>query len=106
MFHAYQQAYISPRLGESGIREIFASGLWSPKKWCLWNPEYSSRNPHSHQRLVSGSQVPLTKNPESRIQVSWIPLHIILVKLRNNKQKKFKNKIRSVINEQKIIIRC
>ena len=106
MCHAYQQSYISPRLGESGIREIFASGLWSPKKWCLWNPEYSSRNPHSHQRLVSGSQVPLTKNPESRIQVSWIPLHIILVKLRNNKQKKFKNKIRSVINEQKIIIRC
>ena len=43
---------------------------------------------------------------ESRTQVSWIPLHIISVKLRNNKQKKFKNKIRSVINEQKIIIRC
>ena len=43
---------------------------------------------------------------ESRIQVSWIPLHVILVKLRNKKQKKFKNKIRSVINEQKIIIRC
>ena len=106
MCHAYQQAYISPRLGESGIREIYAYGAYGIRNPGLWNPENSSRNPESHQRLVSGSQVPLTKNPESRIQVSWIPLHIILVKLRNNKQKKFKNKIRSVINEQKIIIRC
>ena len=31
----------------------------------LWNPEYSSRNPESHERLESGIQVPMTKNPES-----------------------------------------
>ena len=29
---------------ESGIREIFASGMRNPG---LWNPEYSSRNPES-----------------------------------------------------------
>ena len=32
-----------------------------------WNPEYSSRNPKSHQRLKSGIPIPLTKNIEFRI---------------------------------------
>ena len=57
---------------DSGIREIFACGIWNPG---LWNPEYSSRNPESHQRLKSGIQIPLTKNLESGIQnprLSWI----------------------------------
>ena len=47
---------------DSGIREIFATGIWNPG---LWNPEYNSKNPESFQRLKSGIQVPLRKNPES-----------------------------------------
>ena len=70
MCHAYQQAYISPRLGESGIREIYAYGAYGIRNPGLWNPENSSRNPESHQRLVSGVQNPLTKNPES---TAWNP---------------------------------
>ena len=34
----------------------------------LWNPELSQRNLESRLRLESGIQVPVTKDPESRIQ--------------------------------------
>ena len=86
--------------------------------WCVWHPE--SWSLESGKQLKE-SRIPSTigfRSPkstdkesgihsvESRIQVSWIPLHITPVKLRNFKKKKFKNKIRSVLNEQKIIIRC
>ena len=64
------QLYISPRLGESGIREIYAYGAYGIRNPGLWNPENNSRNPESHQRLVSGVQNPLTKNPES---TAWNP---------------------------------
>ena len=49
--------------------------------FCSWNLEYwaleskcSSRNPESHQRFESGSQVPLTKNSDSLpgIQNPWL----------------------------------
>ena len=93
-------------------------GIRDPENLCLWNPECWS--------LESGKQLKESRTPstigfrspkstdkesgihgvESRIQVSWIPLHITPVKLRNFEKKKFKNKIRSVLNEQKIIIRC
>ena len=36
----------------------------------LWNPDYSSRNPESHQRSGSGIQVPVTENPESNETLS------------------------------------
>ena len=86
--------------------------------WCVWNPE--SWSLESGKQLKE-SRIPSTigfRSPkstdkesgihgvESRIQVSWIPLHITPVKLRNFKKRKFKNKIRNVLNEQKIIIRC
>lgn len=29
---------VAPRNADSGMREIFARGVWSPR---LWNPEYS-----------------------------------------------------------------
>ena len=52
----------SPYIRESRFRnkEIFAFGIQNPG---LWNPE-------SHQRLESGIQVPLTKDPES---MAWNP---------------------------------
>ena len=31
----------------------------------IWNLEYCSRTPKSHEQLYSGIQVPLTKNPDS-----------------------------------------
>jgi len=51
---------IRPMLGnpDSGIQEFFASGIRSPG---LWNPESSTKNPESYQRLESGIQ--LTKDP-------------------------------------------
>ena len=53
-------------LAESGIWEIFASGIQNPG---VWNPEYSSRSPESHLRLESGIQIPLTwiRNPVPEI---------------------------------------
>ena len=53
-------------LVESGIRnqENLICEIRNPGHW---NPEYSSRNPKSHQRLKSGIPIPLTKNIESRI---------------------------------------
>ena len=33
---------------DSGIREIFACGIRNLEKVCLWNPEYSCRNPESY----------------------------------------------------------
>ena len=55
---------------DSGILPSFACGIRYPG---LWNPEFSSRNPESRQRLKSGIQVPLTRiqniqKLESRIQ--------------------------------------
>ena len=53
----------------------------NPGNFCSWNLEFwalefkcSSRNPESHQRLESGSQVPLTKNSDSLpgIQNPWL----------------------------------
>ena len=44
-----------------------------------WNPDYSSRNPESHQRKESGIQVPLTKtvrNPVPSIRNPWVELRI------------------------------
>ena len=49
---------------ESGIREIFASGMRNPG---LWNPEYSSRNPES----------PKDRIPESKTVL--VPLHSALL---------------------------
>ena len=45
---------------ESGIWENFACGIQNPGKFCLWNSEYSTRNPEIRLRF---------QNPESRIQV-------------------------------------
>ena len=55
---------------DSGILPSFPCGIRYPG---LWNPEFSSRNPESRQRLKSGIQVPLTRiqniqKLESRIQ--------------------------------------
>ena len=41
----------------SWIQEIFACEIGNPG---LWNGEYTSRNPESHERLESRIQVPLT----------------------------------------------
>ena len=64
----------SPQIRESESR--------NPGNFCLWNPEYSSRNPESHQRLEFRIQVLLTntgiRNPQRGIQnprQSWIALH-------------------------------
>ena len=62
-----------------GIRNILARAIRNPR---LWNLEYSSKNPQSHQRLESRIQLPSTDSTgiqylESVIclRLSWIPLH-------------------------------
>ena len=50
-----------------GIREIFPCGIRDP--W-PWNPEYSSRNPKSYQRLESRIQRSLTDTGHASI---WNP---------------------------------
>ena len=62
-----------------GIRNILARAI---RNYGLWNLEYSSKNPQSHQRLESGIQLPSTDSAgiqylESFIclRLSWIPLH-------------------------------
>ena len=50
---------ISPQVREPGI---FLLWIWILG---LWNLDYSSRPPESHQRSESGIQVPETENPES-----------------------------------------
>ena len=42
--------------------EMFACRIRNPRPW---NPEFSSKNPESHQLLESGISVPQTRNPES-----------------------------------------
>ena len=85
----YEHPYITQlarckriRIPESAIF-LFAE-FWNPVHW---NPEYSSWNPESHERLQSRIQVPLTENPElvpgirspwcgvHNPKLSWIPLH-------------------------------
>ena len=56
--------------------------FWNLESWAL-KSKCSSRNPVSHQRLESGSQVPLTKNSDSlpgirNPRLSWIPLNGML----------------------------
>ena len=72
---------------KSGIREFYLveSGILG-----FGIRNYSSRKPESLWPLESGIQVPLTKNPESRIQnprLSWIPsqeVNIYLAFLKNH----------------------
>ena len=78
-------SHCSPNARESGILENLAGKIRNP---ALWNLEYSSRNPESHERLESRIQGPLKKNenlvpsfrnPQRGIQnprLSWIPLHV------------------------------
>ena len=78
-------SHCSPNARESGILENLAGKIRNPG---LWNLEYSSRNPESHERLESRIQGPLKKNenlvpsfrnPQRGIQnprLSWIPLHV------------------------------
>ena len=56
--------------------------FWKLESWAL-ESKCNSRNPVSHQRLESGSQVPLTKNSDSlpgirNLRLSWIPLNGML----------------------------
>ena len=62
----YNWPHVSP---DSGIYKVFASWIRNSENVCFrveyeilrhWNPENSSRNPQSYQRLESGIQVPLT----------------------------------------------
>ena len=61
------EGYYLPHIIESRFWESFAFGIQKLGKYLfwnlnprLWNPEYSSRNPESHQ-LESRIQVPPTK---------------------------------------------
>ena len=57
------EGYYLPHIRESRFRESFAFGIQKLGKYLfwnlnprLWNPEYSSRNPESHQLLETGIQ--------------------------------------------------
>ena len=52
---------------DSGIREIFACGIWNPAIG-FWNSALGIQNPANDWNPESGIQIPLTRNLESRIQ--------------------------------------
>ena len=66
----------------------------NPDKFCSWNPEYSSRNPESHERLESS-----TCTPESTVSLNT------LVQIRWCESLKDKN-ISSLFNLTKIILQA
>ena len=78
---------ISPKVMESGFRNLENFCLRNPEYPGFWNPEYSSSNLESHNRLESRIQVPLTEtgiqlpgiwNPQREIhnpRLPWITFH-------------------------------
>ena len=73
-------AVSSPNVRQSGFRIKRNFCLWNLEPG-LWNPEYSQRNPESHNGLKPGIQVPLTKDPESSTwnleSTAWNPVQFI-----------------------------
>ena len=56
---------------DSAIRKILIVELI--RNTGLWNPDYSSSNTESHQRMESGIQVPLTKTVRNPVPSIWNP---------------------------------